>query len=178
MRKLFAIVMIAVFLAACGKEDPIPVSGTVTLSSKSVESGGTFYIQGFTFSTASFTRTTSTPKPDITLLHETDLDGDYSRSYLAAFTFLPSFRLHGEYGSAAEAEAAFAALTTVPGGAGWVETGDGLAINQIWIVRTAEEKYAKIRIISLEVKSAVSPVNSECKFEWVFQPDGTTTFPQ
>ena len=179
MRKLFFIVMIAVMASACSKDkDAVPVSGTVTLSSKSIESGGTFYIQGYTFSTASFTRTTSTPKPDITLLHETDLAGDYVRSYFAAFTFLPSFRLYGEYGTAIEAEAAFDALTTVSGGAAWLETGDGLAINQIWIVRTAEEKYAKIRIISLEVLSAVSPVNSECKFEWVFQPDGTTTFPQ
>lgn len=171
--------MIAVMAAACSKDNkPVPVSGTVTLSSKSVPGGGTFYVLGFTFSTASTTRSTSTPKPDITLLHETDLAGEYTGSYFDGSTELPPFSLYGEYANAAAAEAAFDALITVPGGAVWVETGDGLAINQIWIVRTAEEKYAKIRIISLDVISAMSPVNSECRFEWVFQPDGTTTFPQ
>jgi hypothetical protein len=179
MRKLFLIVMIAVMAAACSKDDgPVPVSGTVTLSSKSVEGGGTFYVLGYTFSTASFTRSTSNPGPDVALLHTTGAAGAYSGSYFAAVTFLPSFRLYGEYAGANEAETAFDALTEVPGGESWGETGDGLAINQIWIVRTAEEKYAKIRIISLEVPSAVSPVNSECRFEWVFQPDGTSTFPQ
>jgi len=49
--------------------------------------------------------------------------------------------------------------------------------NQIWLYRSGTERYAKIRIISTKLDITKDPDYAECTFEWVYQPDGTLTFP-
>jgi len=176
MRKYILLLVLASLLAACSKEDPIPTAGTVTIDSQSM-GDPVYYKIGFTFATATLTRSTSTPKPDITVFASPDLWGNYTGAYFAADTFHPSFSLYGDYTSPSESQTAFSALLEVPAGAVWTDLADDLAINQIWIIRTADEKYAKIRIVTLEGKTSATQVYAECKFDWVFQPDGTTIFP-
>jgi hypothetical protein len=66
----------------------------------------------------------------------------------------------------------------------WTDFADPVKPNQVWIYRSQGEKYAKIRIISTvnERRKDTSALRdsvdyAECTFEWVYQPDGTITFP-
>ena len=40
------------------------------------------------------------------------------------------------------------------------------------------KKYAKIRIIEVKGELREGIPHAECTFEWVFQSDGSTTFPK
>ena len=89
-----------------------------------------------------------------------------------------SFFNAGEYPDAVSAETVFDNLksATIPESS-WEGLASPLKANQIWIYRTGQDTYAKIRIISLigELRSGVN--YAECTFEWEYQPDGTLTFP-
>ena len=54
---------------------------------------------------------------------------------------------------------------------------DPVIANQVWVYRTGTETYAKIRIISTVNETRDDLPYGECTFEWVYQPDGSTTFP-
>ncbi len=89
-----------------------------------------------------------------------------------------SFYNAGEYPDAVSAKTAFDNLksATVPA-ASWEGLASPLKVNQIWIYRTGQDTYAKIRIISLigEIRNGID--YAKCTFEWEYQPDGTLTFP-
>jgi hypothetical protein len=55
--------------------------------------------------------------------------------------------------------------------------GDSIRNNQIWIYRSGSENYSKFRIISTKSEPGNMRDYAECTFEWVYQPDGTLTFP-
>jgi hypothetical protein len=59
----------------------------------------------------------------------------------------------------------------------WKVWADSVMPNQIWIYRSGTEHYAKIRIISTVSETRSGHDYAECTFEWVYQPDGTLTFP-
>ena len=54
---------------------------------------------------------------------------------------------------------------------------DPINANQVWVYRTGTETYAKIRIISTVNEIRDDMPYGECTFEWVYQPDGSLTFP-
>jgi hypothetical protein len=54
---------------------------------------------------------------------------------------------------------------------------DPVTENQVWIYRSGNEKYAKIRIISTVNEIRENLPFGECRFEWLYQPDGSKTFP-
>ncbi len=154
---------------ACGKNDSEETSGTVTINNERFMSQ-TYYIYGFLFSTGEIVATTSTTPPDITV----DTDGTTVK--FEASNYKNSFYKAGEYNDAAAAKTAFDNLKTVNVTA-WEEWANPLKENQIWIYRTRSECYAKIRIVSLLKEVRNERNYTECTFEWVYQPDGTTTFP-
>ncbi|MBE0673989.1 MAG: hypothetical protein IH591_04955, partial [Bacteroidales bacterium] len=139
-----------------------------------------YYAIGFNFTTASFSQTNKTPRPDITLLAETDAGGnitDVSFNGIPGFQYFP-FSLYGSYGNGNDAIAAFTALKEVNNaGLTWVETGKPLIENQIWLFQTEDEKYAKLRIIEVHTEKRDGVAWASCRFQWVFQPDGSLTFP-
>jgi hypothetical protein len=55
---------------------------------------------------------------------------------------------------------------------------DPIKDNQVWIYKSGTETYTKFRIISTVNETRSNVPYGECTFQWVYQPDGSTTFPQ
>lgn len=161
-------------LTACSKEEQIPVSGEVTIDNE-IYLSQTYYSYGFSFALAKKISTMETPAPDVTIEYGI-IEGQSSASaYLSANTFEPPFSLYGEYATPADAQTAFDALKSF-GTRTWISFGHPLAEGQIWLVRCADDNYAKILITDLTVDAGTSPESASVTFKWVFQPDGTKTF--
>jgi hypothetical protein len=166
------VLLLLLFLpVSCKKNSTPDTSGTVTIdNTRSLSS--TYYVYGFLFSEAKKVSTLDNPPPDITV------DSDGNNLLFQANNLKNSFYNAGEYNDANAAKTAFDNLVSAT-----VQEGDweGLAYpvmpNQIWIYRSGTERYAKIRIVSTLSEVRSGQIYAECTFEWVYQPDGTLTFP-
>ena len=172
-RLLFIIFLATIVFSGCTKDETPSLSGTVTIDNKIYQST-TYYAYGFSFSKAKKVSTLETPGPDVTLFVITG-DPD-NRLTFQVSNLNPSFYKLGDYPDAQSASEAFDNLATV-GDYQWTEMADPVIANQVWVYRTGTETYAKIRIIS-----TVNEIRDElpfgaCTFEWVYQPDGSKTFP-
>lgn len=165
--------MIAAVFSGCRKDDTPHTAGTDTIDNilNGSDISG-YYALGFLFNQAKKVSTLDNPAPDITI----DNDGTQLILILQTNNFKDSFYKAGEYTNATLAEQAFINLTsfTVPQWAPW---GYQIKPNQVWIFRTAKERYAKIRIISTVSETRSNRDYAECTFQWVYQPDGSLTFP-
>ncbi|MCI0523439.1 MAG: hypothetical protein L0Y37_07280 [Bacteroidales bacterium] len=166
---------ILLLFAGC-KDNEVPLSGTVTIDNE-IFGTSVYYAYGFSFSKAAKVSSNDTPDPDITVQAGVITGGVIIEPFLSANTFKPSFGLAGEYATASEAQAAFNALTDA-GTPVWIDLAAPLKNNQVWVIRTGEEKYAKIRTIEVKLDDVELPPFASCKFQWVYQPDGSKTFPQ
>jgi hypothetical protein len=171
---IFLQIMSMLLLFSCKKEELSKISGTATINNNlELDINLQTYIgYGFLFSEGKLVTTTGSPKPDITIGN----DGSLTNLILQTDNYKDSFYIAGEYTDAISTEAAFDALTsfTFPTWESWAYS---IKPNQIWIFRTSAEKYAKIRIISTISEVRNTRDYAECTFEWVYQPDGSLTFP-
>jgi hypothetical protein len=173
-KPILIIFLLLILLSSCNKTDNTPSnSGTVTIDNKTYMST-TYYVYGFLFSKADKVSTLDVPGPDITVYVNADNTPYFL--YLQANNLNPSFYKLGSYPDAQSASEAFDNLKTV-GNYQWTELADSISANQVWVYRSGTQCYAKIRIISTvnEIREAIP--YGECTFEWVYQPDGSTTFP-
>jgi hypothetical protein len=174
MKKKFIILAVLIIsLSGCKKDETVRTSGTDTIDNTIFKSS-TYYAYGFSFTRASKVSTTETPGPDMVLY--VDSGSQPPKLTFQANNLLDSFSKYGEFADAATASQAFNSITTLPS-VTWTGLADEVKINQIWIYRTNAEQYAKIRIISVVNETRSGIPYGECTFEWVFQPDGGTTFP-
>jgi hypothetical protein len=171
--RLILALTVMFLLAGCDGND-VPSSGTVTVTNE-LYGSGPYYAMGFSFATADLVSTLTEPY-DIDIKAGSLSNGSPIEAFLSANTLEPSFALKGEYGTESAAISAFKALTSV-GAASYIELAAPLKENQVWVVRTEDERYAKIRIIKVDLVPTDSPPYASCQFEWVFQPDGSTQFP-
>ncbi len=172
-RSIYILFAIAVLFSGCTKPQKIRTSGTDTIDNITYFST-TYFYYGFSFSKAKLISTESNPHPDITLY--VNKDNVPYRVTLQASNLKPSFYKLGDYADEDAAKAAFNNLTTVSV-AQWEEMADTIEENQVWIYRTLTECYAKIRIISTVNEKREGVDYGECTFQWVYQPDGSSTFP-
>ncbi|MRR14363.1 hypothetical protein EG833_02820 [archaeon] len=164
------------FFAGCGGDDQ-KTSGTVTLSSELYDGGSYYYAMGLSFDEAGEVPTLPDQyRADITLLAGSLVPDGPVRAYLTANTLDPPFALVSNHVTAADAISTFKALKDV-GYYTWIDLAVPLSANQVWVVKTRDGKYAKLRIISLTLNTSVNPAVAECSLEWVWQPDGSATFP-
>ncbi len=171
-KTLLFLVTIILVLSACTKVEKTPTSGITTIEN-TIYRPTNPYVFGFSFSTAELVANNVTPGPDILIFVNTDITP--SRLTLQADNLKPSFCKIGEYASEADAIAAFdnlqeAVITR------WEDMADPIGPNQIWIFRTGSDTYAKMRIISTVNEIRQTVPYGECKFQWVYQPDGSLTF--
>ena len=176
--KRVSIILLAIFLILTGcKKDKTPsLSGTVTIDNNLEGNDKTgYYAYGFSFVLAKKVSTVDNPPPDITI----DNDGTPANLVLQANNFKDSFYKAGEFADATAAQQAFKNLTSlpVPQPAYWSEWAYLIKPNQIWIYRSGTEHFSKFRIISTNSEPRVPRDFAECTFEWVYQPDGSLTFP-
>jgi hypothetical protein len=170
-RIVLILVVFCSILQGCTKKESTPTSGIETLDN-TLYGTGPYYANGFIFNQAKKASTLDNPEPDITI----DNDGTLLNLILQTNNYKDSFYKVGEYADASLAEQAFISLTSysVPQ---WLVWGYQIKPNQIWLFRTANEHYAKIRIISTISEIRNNRDYAECTFQWVYQPDGSSTFP-
>ena len=174
MKRALAILLPIFLLSSCSK-DEVPVAGTFTIDNK-IYGTDVYYAYGFSFRRGGKVKSLDQPEADFYVLAGS-VTGAVTEAFLSANTLEPSFGLEGQYASAAEASAAFKALTEV-GTPSWQEMAVPLRANQVWIVRTRDNRYGKIRITEVVLDEGAAPPFASCTFEWAYQPDGSTTFPQ
>ena len=172
-RSFFIILIFLSVLSGCRKDNTQRTSGTDTIDN-TVYQTTTYYAFGFSFSQAKKISNLDNPWPDIVLY--VNNDNPISRLTLQTENYKPSFYKLGDYPDAAAAISAFDNLKTV-GSFQWEYMADPINDNQVWVYRTDSECYAKIRIISTVIDNTVTPVYGKCTFEWLYQSDGSLTFP-
>jgi hypothetical protein len=159
-------------LSGCQKEDTPPVSGNVTIDN-TLYGNGPYYVFGFSFVLAEKRSTLDNPPPDITIDND-DVPGNLM---FEANNRNNSFFLVGEY-LPAEALQTFNGLTTITiQEHQWQGIGHLVKPDQVWIYRSGTGHYTKIRIVSTKTESQSPRDYAECTFDWMFQPDGSLTFP-
>jgi hypothetical protein len=175
MKSSFILILVlSVVLAGCKKNDTSSSAGTATIDNTTFQST-TYYVYGFSFPKAKLVSTLEDPGPDITVYVNSDTPPD-TWLYFQANNLNPSFSKIGDFNDAASASAAFDNLKTVVSTV-WTDIAQPIAPNQVWVYKTGTPCYAKIRIISTVNETRNGHPFGECTFEWVYQPDGSTTFP-
>jgi hypothetical protein len=173
-RGLYILAAILIALSACTKDEPTRTSGIDKIDNITYQSS-TYYVFGFSFSEAALVSTIVTPGPDIVIY--VNIDNVPARMTLQANNLKPSFYKVGDYADEAAAIAAFDNLKTVSV-TQWSEMADPVTANQVWIYRSGTEYYTKFRIVSVVNETRQTIPYGECTFQWVYQPDGSSTFPQ
>jgi hypothetical protein len=172
-RVVFILLSLLVILAGCTKKEPIRTSGTDTIDNITYFST-TYYNYGFSFSGAKLVSTNLNPGPDITIFVN---PGNSATSLtLQTNNLKPSFFKAGDFPDGAAAKTAFDNLKTVSV-TQWVDMADPIVANQVWIYRSGTDIYTKFRIVSTVNETRQSIPYGECTFQWLIQPDGSSTFP-
>jgi hypothetical protein len=166
---------VMILFAGCGRDDQ-KTSGTITLTSELYDAGSYYYALGLSFDEAEAVPTLPDQyRVDITVRAGPVTTGGPEVAYLSVNTLNPPFALIGTYGSESATKTAFDALKNL-GALTYVDLAAPLAANQVWVVKNRDSKYAKLRII--DVSLTLTPESlASCTIEWVYQPDGSATFP-
>ena len=172
-RYLYILLSIFLILPGCTKVEKIRTSGIDTIDNIIYQST-TYYSFGFSFSKAKLVPTYPAPGPDITLF--VNIDNLPHILTLQANNLNPSFYKVGDFADENAAKSAFNNLKTVSVSQ-WQDMADPINTNQIWIYRSGNDTYAKIRIVNSVNEIRQNIPYGECKFQWVYQPDGSLTFP-
>jgi hypothetical protein len=161
-------------LPACKKNNTPDTSGIITINNilEFNNTHQTWFVYGFLFSEAKLVAKLRPTSPGVSI----DNDGTLANLILQEYNLENSFYKVGNFASAAAAGQAFNNLTSVSV-TQWAEWADSIKANQIWIYRSGTEHYAKIMIVNTVSKDSIPRDYAECTFEWVYQPDGTLTFP-
>jgi hypothetical protein len=172
---VFILLTLFFLLSGCTKKEPTRTSGIDTIDNITYFSTTTtYYNYGFLFSGARLVATTTTPGPDITIY--VNVDTLPARLTLQSDNQNPSFFKIGDFPDETTAQAAFDSLKTVSA-TQWQYMADPLNTNQVWVYKSGTNTYAKIRIVSTINETRQSVPYGECTFQWVYQPDGSATFP-
>jgi len=173
--KILILTLLLLTLLSCSKEKETPLSGIVTIDN--ILLGETpYYAYGFSFTLAKKVSSLDDPGPDITLVATLKIDGSIDALTLQNENPLGSFFLYGDYPDNPTAQQAFSSLTSATPGQ-WEDWANPVEAHQVWIFRTEGEKYAKFRIMSTVAEQRSGKPYAECTIEWVYQPDGSLTFP-
>jgi hypothetical protein len=172
-RIIFILIIIFSILPGCTKKEPTRTSGLDTIDNITYYST-TYYNYGFSFSAAKLVPTTNTPGPDISIY--VNVDNQIPRLTLQSNNLNPSFFKAGDFADVTSAQSAFDNLKTVSV-TQWQDMADPISANQVWIFRSGTGNYTKFRIVSTVNETRQSVAYGECTFQWVYQPDGSSTFP-
>lgn len=176
MKKIvFIFLILFAIFSGCTKKEATRTSGIDTIDNTNHFST-TYFQYGFSFPGAKLIATYPSPGPDITLVVNFN-DAGTPRLTLQSENMLPSFYKAGEFSDETAAKSAFDNLKTVSASLSqWLDIADPVLPNQVWIYRSETEHYAKIRIISTINETRQTVPYGEITFQWVYQPDGSTTF--
>ncbi len=175
------IILLSLFFYQCSEiieTYPPPIASIATIDSRL---DGIKY-KGFSFSkgTVNTYPNSENTLPDFSLLVQQNQNAEIVGVFLSAPIVTDAFLFIKQLPDADSAANYFANLKSVPDSMyGW--SALGIRANQIWAVRTQDNKYGKILI--LDTKAYLDTVNyslptpyGAATFQWQYQPDGTTNF--
>lgn len=175
MRKISAVFVILIGICfSCEKKEDPKYSGEILLSSELLQSGQYYSYYGFTFEDGSIRvyAPSSGTQPDLAIVYN-----DFDQTViLQSSNQIDAFHKNGNFQSAAEAESFFSSYAEVTA-QGFLPQAENVEVNQVWTVKTAADKYAKILIKDIQVKTGALSDFVELTIKYQYQPDGTKTFP-
>ena len=176
MRRISAVLAILIGICySCEKKEDPQYSGEIILSSELLQSDPSWSYYGFTFEDGQIKLypAVGSVRPDLSVtyndfnqiisLEGSDLDG--------------AFYMNGSFTDAGAAEAYFNSYGEVIA-TDLQPLASEVEVNQIWTVRTAGKKFAKIWIKDKQLKTGTHSDFVELTIKYQYQPDGTKTFPQ
>jgi hypothetical protein len=153
-------------------------SGRSTISTKIIN----FRVIGFSFAKGDTVviSNASSIKSDIMPLVHISSEGGIIGVYMASNILRPTFRLMYESASPDSAKTFFHSLKEFTDSA-YSDLAAPVKANQVWIVKTHDDKYAKMMIVNTLAYSdsssgSVPTPYGEVTFEWVYQPNGERKF--
>lgn len=176
MRKISAVLVILMVICfSCEKKKDQAYSGEILLSSERLQSGQVYSYYGFSFEDGSvsvYSAGTSIVA-DLFAIYN-----DFNQQViLQSSNQIDAFYLNGEFQSAGEAESYYNGYSEVTA-SNFQSQAIDVKVNQVWTVKTSGDKYAKIWIKDIQMKTGALSDFVELTIRYQYQPDGTKTFPQ
>ena len=179
---LVSVVILLLIIIGCDNSiNPIPpkTSGEVTITTlfKNNKSSGFSFSQGQIIDFPN----TNNITPDIIVMVQRDATGNILGVFFSSGIGLkPSFYLIKQTSNLDSALTFFNNLNEVPE-TNYVDLAIPVNENQIWAVKTVENKYGKILILHTDAYKDNSNPSSpndygEARFKWIYQPDGSRSF--
>ncbi len=176
--------LLTIFTNSCDNSvEPTPpkTSGETTINTKIVN----YKYTGFSFSQGGNIEypNSNNITPDIIVLVQTNETGNILGVFFSsAGTLKSSFILIKQFNDANtdSAQVFFDNLTEVPD-SNYMDLALPVKVNQIWAVKTIDDKFGKILILHTEAYADSSNPSSptlfgEASFKWKYQPNGSMNF--
>ncbi|MBU0560653.1 MAG: hypothetical protein KJ799_18785 [Bacteroidetes bacterium] len=178
------LLLLFIFINGCDNSvgpTPPKTSGENTINTKVVNSKYT----GFSFSQGGNIEypNSNNITPDIIVLVQTNETGNILGVFFSsAGTLKPTFKLIRQFNDADtdSAQVYFDNLIEVPD-SNYMNLALPVKVNQIWAVKTVDDKFGKILILHTEAYADSSNPSSptlygEASFKWNYQPNGSRNF--
>jgi hypothetical protein len=174
-----SLIFLIILFCSCDSTEPIIEvnSDVVTLNSK---------CKGFSFALGSVIPYTMPGSDSSKIITDIQIFATLSGTTIIGVhfsspdTFVTSFRLMGEFTKSDSALKFFNNLSEVPD-SNYSLSANPVKVNQIWAIKTSENKFAKILILNTDVYE-YSPAPgfrsyySEVTFKWKYQSNGSRVF--
>ncbi len=178
MRKISAVLVILTGICfACEKKEDPKYSGEIILSSELMLSDQLHSYYGFNFEDGTdihlfAAQQYSTRSVAIHIIFQQNVGVTLQSSNQD-----DAFHKNGDFATAADAETFFNSYSEVTA-QGFQGLADNVEVNQVWTIKTAANKYAKIWIKDIQLKTGGALSDYvELTIRYQYQPDGTKTFP-
>ncbi|MFZ5941446.1 MAG: hypothetical protein ACOYXB_12815 [Bacteroidota bacterium] len=147
-------------------------SGEIILSSE-LFGTLTWYVQGYRFETEEYVNYPGTSDvPDLLLENLRRPNGDIVATGFSSPGNLHAFLLKGTYASPSEAGSAYDALLAADTLSSYSDISDTLRVNQLWLFRSSEGRYAKILVEDITPAIGLSGTpHYEVLIRYRYQPD-------
>lgn len=174
--------LVPVLFSACSGPGGADLKGEMNLSSQLFGTEN-YYLFGFSYEEADLFKYPfgGETVPDIINEGFLVIDGSDLRALpgFATPEGINGFALAGSFESQEDARAFFNSYDQVEDGLQFVQISDTVRENQVWVQQSSLGNYAKLlirKVSSFEVETG-RPY-SEVILDYVYQPDGSTTFPE
>lgn len=179
----YYLILFFVIFTACTKDSTrpeiAPTSGKVTVTSEVIGNQAS----GFSFELGEVITLPNSQDilPDLLVLVQQGSGGEILGVFFAATDLTPTFSLIGEKSTLDSSRAIFNGLNEIPDTTTFADLAHPVNANQVWAVKTRENKYAKILVLAtsafIDSANTAGPTPyGEVTFEWVYQPDGGRIF--
>lgn len=181
MRNYFSNLLLIVFLftvvASCDNSQAEENRGQIILSSAFDFSSSS--VNGYNFELKLYSRFPSIggPLPDIIVDKYVEVGGDIQPGFTSPSNN-SGFALIAESGSMNESIKFFEEYEEFDQSVLLSPSTDTVRLNQVWVLKTSQNKYVKLNIRDIKMLTNVSGDFLELRLDYYYQDDGTPLFPE